>query len=384
MASLGPLIVDRLTVKLLSAPIQQSIQMSFSRLTSRRLCLVEIEANGITGVGETWINYPSWSEKERFATMIDGVGPFLLGMDVSSPEVVQAKLTKALLPVGRQWGAPGPIWQAISGVDIALWDLVGKATSTSCGHLLQGSEPDRRVVQAYASGVGPDNVTALCDAALAAGYLAVKVKIGFGQERDVSIIEEARSALGYDIELFVDANQAYGLEEATALCGALERFDIGWLEEPLAGDEVHDLELLHKRTGMTIATGENVYGLEDFDSYLKSGGIQTIQPDLTKSGGITLAHKVARNAESTECDVAPHCYGSAVGIAASLQVAGANATVAWMEMDIRENPLRKDLIDHSFELTEGSLSIPTGAGLGATLRTDTVKKLTVHQEELRK
>lgn len=383
MTSLGPLIVDRLTVTLLSAPIQQSIQMSFSRLTSRKLCLVEIEANGITGVGETWINYPSWAEKERFATMIDGVGPLLMGTDVSSPEVVQEKLTQALLPVGRQWGAPGPMWQAISGVDIALWDLLGKASAASSGQLLQGSETEHRTVPAYASGVGPDNVTALCGTALAAGYLAVKVKIGFGQERDVSIIEEARSALGYDIQLFVDANQAYGLEEATSLCGAIEKFDIGWLEEPLAGDGVHDLQSLHERTGMTIATGENVYGLEAFDSYLRSGGIQTIQPDLTKSGGLTLAHQVALRAASTQCNVAPHCYGSAVGIAASLQVAGANASVAWMEVDIRENPLREDLIDHSLELTDGSLTIPTGPGLGVTLRTDTLKRLTVHQEELR-
>lgn len=346
--------------------------------------MVEIEAHGLVGVGETWINYPSWAEKERFATMIDGVGPLLLGMDVSSPEVVQAQLTEALLPVGRQWGAPGPMWQAISGVDIALWDLVGKAASTSSGHLLRGSEPERRVVPAYASGVGPDNITTLCDAAIAAGYRAIKVKIGFGQERDVAIIQEARSAIGYDIQLFADANQAYGLDDATSLCSALEKFDIGWLEEPIAGDRVHDLQTLHERTGMSIATGENVYGAEAFDSYLHSGGIQTIQPDLTKSGGLTLAHQVALNAASTRCGVAPHCYGSAVGIAASLQIAAANANVTWMEMDIRENPLREDLLEQSFELTEGALTIPTGPGLGVKLRTDTLDQLTIHQEALRK
>lgn len=384
MASLGPLIVDRLAVTLLSAPIHQPIHMSFSRLTSRKLCLVEVEANGIIGVGETWINYPSWAEKERFATMIDGVGPLLLGLDVSSPESVQDKLSHALLPVGRQWGAPGPIWQALSGVDIALWDLLGKATSTPSAHLLAESEPVHRVVPAYASGVGPDNITTLCDTALAAGYRAIKVKIGFGQERDVAIIEEARSAIGYDIKLFADANQAYGLDDATSLCSALEKFDIGWLEEPIAGDQVHQLQTLHERTRMPIATGENVYGVEAFDSYLRSGGIQTIQPDLTKSGGLTLAHQVALNAASATCNVAPHCYGSAVGIAASLQVAAANANVAWVEMDIRSNPLREELIDHSFDLTEGSLSIPSGPGLGVTLRADTLDQLTIHQEELRK
>ncbi|MBT5575840.1 MAG: hypothetical protein HOJ98_01755, partial [Microbacteriaceae bacterium] len=124
--------------------------------------------------------------------------------------------------------------------------------------------------------------------------------------------------------------------------------------------------------------------VEAFDTYLHSGGIQTIQPDLTKSGGLTLAHQVAVNAASTRCDVAPHCYGSAVGVAASLQIAAANANVTWMEMDIRKNPLREDLLEQSFELTDGSLTIPTGPGLGIKLRTETLEQLTIHQEELRK
>jgi L-alanine-DL-glutamate epimerase-like enolase superfamily enzyme len=345
---------------------------------------VEIEADGVVGIGETWINYPSWAEKERFATMIDGVGPLLLGMDASSPDIVQEKLTHALLPVGRQWGAVGPIWQAISGVDIALWDLRGKAASTSSSNLLEGQEARNNTVSAYASGVGPDNVTALCERALEAGYTAIKVKIGFGKERDRAILEEARSAIGDDVKILADANQAYELDDAIALCAALEKFDIGWLEEPIAGDGVQDLQTLHDRTGIPIATGENVYGVKAFDSYIDSGGIRFIQPDLTKSGGLTVAHKVAMKAASTTCDVAPHCYGSAVGVAASMQIAAANRGVTWMEMDVRENPLREDLLEDPFELRDGLLSIPQGPGLGITLRPDTLTRLTVHQEEIRK
>ncbi|MGH3749690.1 MAG: mandelate racemase/muconate lactonizing enzyme family protein, partial [Micromonosporaceae bacterium] len=317
---------------------------------------------------------------ERMATLCDGVAPLVLGQDVSDPERVCQELRRRLLPIGRQWGAPGPIWQAISAVDQALWDLKGKRAGQSVAQLLGGGPP-RRSVPAYASGVGPTDVITLCESALDAGLTAVKTKVGFGVDTDHTTLGDARSALGAEVALFADANQAWSLDEAQAMSELLERHQVGWIEEPLAGDDLGELERLSATIPIPIATGENVYGESEFERYLNSKAVHTIQPDVAKSGGLTLAAAVARSADRAGASVAPHCYSGAVSLAASLQFAAAFPVVTWVELDVRRNPLRSDLLTVPLRLEAGALVLPEGPGLGVEIDQAVADRAQIHREQ---
>ncbi|WP_169809210.1 mandelate racemase/muconate lactonizing enzyme family protein [Actinomadura chibensis] len=377
---MSSLTAERLRVTVLSAALDDEVRMSFSSLRSRRTCIVEVEAGGLVGVGESWINYPDWGYRERVATLCEGIAPHLLGTDVSDPVAVQERLTAATLSIGRQWGALGPIWQAVSGVDLALWDLRGKAEGKPVAALLAPA-PARTSAPAYASGIGPDRVDHWCKIALADGFAAAKVKLGFGAERDRATLRTASAVLGADVGLLADVNQGWTVDEACEMAPDLRAHQVRWLEEPIAGNRLEDLEELADRTGLPLATGENTYGLAQLLRYTASPAVGTIQPDLAKCGGITIASRVAARAAETGTALAPHCYGSAVGIAASLHLAAAFPDVGPVELDVRDNPFRTELISPALRLDGGRLDIPTGPGLGFDLDRDTVTRYRIHQEE---
>ncbi|AYY14182.1 mandelate racemase/muconate lactonizing enzyme family protein [Actinobacteria bacterium YIM 96077] len=374
--------VERLGVTVLSAPLgaTDTVAMSFGKLTDRRMCVVEVEADGAVGIGESWINYPAWAPRERLGTLCDGVASLLVGMEVSDPREIHGELTRQLLPLGRQWGALGPIWQSLSGVDMALWDLHGKLHGQSVAALL-GGDGGRGHVPAYGSGVGPTRVAELCERAMQAGLPAVKTKVGFGAERDAAILGEARSTLGEKRRLFADANQAWNLAEAKAMCELLERHDVEWLEEPLTHDDLDELEELGADTTIPLATGENVYGITEFERYVESPAIHLIQPDLAKCGGITMGAAVAEHAGRCGTGVAPHCYGGAIGIVASLHVGAAFPSVRWIELDVRDNPLRTDVLTTPLRLDDGELAVPNGPGLGIELADTVIQHYEQYVEE---
>lgn len=378
----GSLPVERLRVTILRAPIDDSVPMSFGRLDARQTCIVEVAAGGLHGVGESWINYPAWAPAERMATLCHGVAPLLIGMDASRPQEVLSDLGDALLPIGRQCGAPGPIWQALSGVDVALWDLAARAAGRPVSALLAVDAPHRSRIPAYASGVGPTDVRLLCERAMRHGFTAVKTKVGFGAERDEQTLSDARSVLGANRELFTDANQAWDLAEATAMLATLSAYDVGWLEEPLDGDRLDELEKLAAHSDMPIATGENLYGAEELDRYASSGAVRLLQPDIAKAGGLSVANHAARTAARLGTSVAPHCYSSAVGLAASAHLGAAHDAVSWLEVDVRDNPLRTELLATPLEWDAGALRAPTGPGLGIELDAETVRRFRTHYEEI--
>ncbi|MBO0826294.1 MAG: mandelate racemase/muconate lactonizing enzyme family protein [Streptosporangiales bacterium] len=360
--------VVRARIRVLRAEAGGGIAMSFAPLTHRTCVLVELESDdGVVGHGESWVNYPAWAHEERVATLRDGVLPLVLGRHASDVRGVQAELAATLDPLGRQWGAPGPIRQALSGVDIALWDLWGRTTGRSIAELAGGRTRDEIAV--YASSLGPSDVTRQAAACRDAGHRAVKVKVGFGRENDERALLDARNVLG-DVALYADANQAWSLDEAVGLAAMLREHGIVWLEEPVRGDRVTDLERLHQRTGMAIATGENVYGIDAFRTVVDSPGVAVVQPDLTKAGGVTEALEVCALARRTGTVVNPHLYGGAVGYAATLQLAAHAAVVGTVEYDIRDNPLRDPLLRDPPTPRDGAVALPSGPGIGVDLDAD--------------
>jgi L-alanine-DL-glutamate epimerase-like enolase superfamily enzyme len=254
--------------------------------------------------------------------------------------------------------------QAISGADLALWDLAGRAAGVPVAELAGGRVRDR--VPVYASGVGPTGVAALVADCARRGFAAVKLRLGFGRERDEANVRAAREAAP-ELELLADANQAWTLEEAVAIAPVLRECAVAWVEEPVRGDDPDELAALHRRTGLTVATGENLYGREAFEPYLARQEIGVLQPDVSKGGGLTEALAVCRRAEACGRVVAPHLYGGAFAYAATLQLAAAAPTVRTVEYDVRENPLRDGLLVDPPPVIDGHVAIPATAGLGATI-----------------
>lgn len=353
-------------VRVLRAPTQDGIAMSFASLAHRSMVLVEVEvAGGLVGYGESWVNYPPWADSERVATLRHGVFPLLWDEDSRRITHLHHKLVTALEPIGRQWGAPGPIMQAISAVDTALWDLRGRASGQAISWMAGGRVRDE--VPVYASSLGPERVGEQGARCRAGGHTAVKVRLGFGRVRDETILAEARAACGDDLALYADANQGWSLDEAIAMAPLLRAYGVAWVEEPVRGNQLADLEQFHHHTGLTIATGENVYRRQGFWPYANSPAVAILQPDIAKTGGLTETLAVCQLAQATGTRVLPHLYGGAVAFAATLQLAGCQPAVDGIEYDVRDNPLRDPLLTAPPQPAEGRIPIPDGPGLGLEL-----------------
>ncbi len=351
----------------------EAIAMSFAPLTHRVMVLIEVElADGSVGVGESWANYPSWAWRERVATIQDGIAPLLIGTRYETPAAAQRALLATLGPIGRQWGAPGPIHQAISGVDLALWDLAARHAGVSLAALL--CDTPRTEIPVYGSSLGPAGVAETAERCAALGLTAVKVKVGFGTETDITNVRTARRVLGDTAEIFADANQAWRLADALEVVPVLADLGVAWLEEPLAGDHPTELAELARRTGMPLATGENLYGAAAFTPYLDA--VEILQPDLGKTGGITEYLAVLAAAEQAGRTVNPHLYNGAVATAATVQAGALSPATRLIEWDIRSNPLRQAA--DGLLTGHGTVRVPDGPGFGIDLH---LNQLDAYEEQ---
>lgn len=367
------LTIEGVQVQVFEAPVPLTV--SFGALSVRRMCLVSILAGGYVGRGESWVNWPSWSYVERVATIREGVTPLVVGADALDRLALVSRVRDTLLPLGRQWGAPGPIWQALSALDVALWDIASQVSGCSIGHLLNPNP--RRRLPVYASGVGPNDVAELMERALQQGFTAAKLKIGFGRDEDVRIIREARSIVGDEFRLYSDANRAWTMEQAVAMMPVLFDHGILWCEEPLAEDPPERLDELFEKTGMPLTLGENVYGLELATRYMDCPGVEHLQPDVSKTGGISMIRDCSERAAGRSTCVTPHSYGSAFTVLATAQVSSAVENLGIVELDVRDNPFRSELLAEPLVVRDGYLEVPQGDGFGAPIREEVLKAMEI-------
>lgn len=367
-------------VRTLSAALDQPVVMACGVLRARTAVLVELEtSDGLVGVGDSWVNHPHWSPAERQATLAEGIAPLLLGEDPGRIAAVHYKVAAALSGPVRQWGGQALLMQAMSGVDIALWDLLGKRLGVGVATLLGGRWRD--LVPAYASGIGPDAVAEDAARWVADGWTSLKVRVGFGSQTDRRNLIAARRELGDKGSLFADANQAWTLPEALSMAGDLRELAVEWIEEPVADAGTDELRAFAAETGLVVALGENLVGSHSFLPYLATPGRFLLQPDLTKSGGFSHASAVCQMAWSVGSTVAPHFYGGAVGWAATVQLAAACPAVTLLEYDVRPNPLRDSILVDPPEVASGMVTVPNGPGIGVRLDWDRIDALTVDIRE---
>jgi L-alanine-DL-glutamate epimerase-like enolase superfamily enzyme len=333
--------------------------------------------DGATGWGEVWCNFPSCGAEHR-ARLLDSVfAPVLQDRVVTNPVDLFNELTECTAVLALQSGEPGPIRQCIAGIDIALWDLLARRAAQPLWRLLGGCDPR---VQVYASGINPDASADFVCALRAQGYRAFKLKIGFGEMRDLENLRAMRSTVGDECLLMVDANQAWVYSTALAIIAKLEQFDLTWIEEPLRADRPwSEWRGLSDTTRIALATGENLAGEGAFAAALESGALRVLQPDLAKWGGISGCLPVARRIIESGARYCPHYLGGGVGLLASAHLLAAVGGDGILEVDANPNPLRSLTCGPLAIVSDGFARLSDSPGLGCSPDDVTLREFAVSQ-----
>ncbi len=298
--------------------------------------------------------------------------PLYDGESAIEPERVTEKLHQHTFWQGRG----GSITHAISGISIALWDLLGKATGQPVGRLLGGRYRER--VKPYASILmrDPQPLGEQLREIKASGFRAFKIGWGpFGRKddkTDEAIVSAARQAVGNDSMLMVDAGGSdafwgQGYKWAIRAADMLAAYDVDWFEEPLRPDALEDFVQLRRNSRVPIAGGETLTRRQSFSPFLQKGAFDIVQPDVTKVGGLSESRRIAWEADECGVRMIPHGWNTAVGLAADLQIASAFPHTDLVEY-LMGSPFIDELSGNAFRLDgDGMLAIPDSAGLGLTL-----------------
>ena len=352
-------------------PIDEPVQTSFGIMYDRPAVLVRIEdRDGVIGWGEVWCNFPSVGAEHRARVLESSVTPILLAQDWETPTQAFIELSRRLHILGIQTGEPGTIAQTIAGVDMALWDLVGKKMGQPLWQLFGGSA----TIQTYASGLSPTHPEKLAAAKRHEGFRAFKLKVGFDAQRDLANLRTLRELLGPETTLMVDANQAWTPDIAIDMSHRLAEFKLAWLEEPIPADApLSDWHRLAHHTSIPLAAGENMRGTQQFTEAIACGAFSVIQPDLGKWGGFSGCLPVAREAVSKGRMLCPHWLGGGIGLLASMHLKAAVGGEGYVEVDANPNPLRELLATPYPAINNGAITLSDQPGLGVTPDVDALR-----------
>lgn len=367
-----PPAIGRLEAWVLRWPVATPVRTSFGTMLDRPAVLVRIEdADGAHGWGETWCNFPSCGAEHRARLIESVLAPLVVGRAFASPAAAYAEMTQKTAVLALQSGEPGPIAQAIAGVDIALHDLAARRAGLPLWRMLTRGEDIAAATEAprvavYASGIGPERPGAAVTALRRAGHIAFKLKVGFGAERDAENLRAVRNAAGAEAQIMVDANQAWDLETALEMAQRLAPFGPAWLEEPLRADRPwREWQRLAEASPVPLAAGENTLGDAAFDALVASRAIAVVQPDLAKWGGVSGVLGVIDRIAAAELRYCPHYLGAGIGLLASAHVLAARGTPGGLlEVDSNENPLRTLLCPPLSRIDAGAMTLGGGHGLG--------------------
>ena len=376
--------ITQVRAHVLRSALEQPFSFSQGWVSSRGATLVEVQTDdGITGWGEALCQ--GLQPPEIAAAAINhALKQLVMGEDPLQPEV----LWHRMYHYTRDYGQKGAVVGAISGIDIALWDICGKARNTPVAKLLGGAF--RTKVQAYATGFyrikGHGEAPRLAkefETHCANGFRALKIKLGFGIEDDLSVMAALRD-LAKNREVMIDVNHAYSVADAIRLGRELE--DMGWrlrwYEEPVVQEDLDGYAEVRRALATPIAGGENEYTLFGFRHLLASRGLDIAQPDICIAGGFTGCRHIVALAHAHGVQVNPHVWASAVGQAASLQLI-ASIPVAnhslfpkdiLLEFDTSSHPFRNELTSDPLKQKNGWVEIAQKPGLGIEVNRQILEK----------
>jgi L-alanine-DL-glutamate epimerase-like enolase superfamily enzyme len=344
-------------------PEGKTVTMGVGSTTKRDAIIIRIQTDeGITGYGEA---HPGRSPGAVTSLIHSTIAPMLVGMQATDVVGAWQRVHRMQLS-SHGLGAGASL--ALSGIDMALWDIRGKAANRPLYELLGAT---RRRVPAYAGGIalGYQPKESLAEEAkeyVAQGYKAIKLRLGDGVQNDIDRLLHVRKVLGDGVDILTDANTVFTMADARRVLPVLADIRAGWLEEPFACNDFASYREAAKITPLVpLAAGENHYTRFEFAQLLEAGAVQVWQPDLSKCGGITEGVRIAAIASAWRIPVNPHSSATGLNHAATLHFMAATENSGYFEACVSKfNPFR-DMFGTQFEIgADGCVVPPTGPGLG--------------------
>jgi D-galactarolactone cycloisomerase len=333
----------------------------------RETTLVRIDTDeGTVGWGEAFApgGIVASTVDELFRDAVIGMDPF----DVES-------LAERSYTDPYHFGGSVFVQSALSAIDIACWDIIGKTVGRPVYRMLGGTECPSLLPYAstmyYTERDRP--IAEPMEAAVEEGFTAAKIKIGTGTDEDIERVRTAREILGDDARLMVDMNGNYRPRQAIRTAKAITEYDITWIEEPVPPENLSGYREIKQRIDTPLAAGEAHYGRFEFKRLIDDRLVDIVQPNLARCGGLSEARTIADMATTENVAVRPHVWNSAVGLAAAVQFAASVSEYPhtrnvpdpmMVEFDRSPNPLRDDLLESPFDPSDGSLAVPQRPGLG--------------------
>ena len=367
----------------LSSPLERPFGWSQGWIDRRSVGLVKVTTDdGVIGWGEGVGGAAA-------AVVEEALAPALIGQDPMNRNSLWQRMFAILYNGNSAVGFGG---SAISAVDTALWDITGKVLDQPVYNLLGGRVRDKVAVYAtglyYTEGEFPHRLLEEAMGYVDAGFMGMKTKVGgLPMDDDVKRVASLRAAIGPDLKLMVDANQAYNATSAIRIGQRLAEHDILWFEEPVNAQDIEGYLQVKSALPMAIAGGENLRTRYEFAQFLGRRAYDIVQPDVINVGGISEMRNVAMTANTHGIQVNPHVWGSPVMIAASLHVA---ATIPpcppsgspepfvqepVMEFDRTPSMIREGLMAEPFQQVDGYIRVPDGPGLGVHIDEDAVRSM---------
>ena len=385
--------IKRVEAVWLRVPIPEAQQhvSDLGRTTSFDSVLVRVETEcGLIGHGEAKEGVGSVANCSAVAAAVNqNFGPALIGEDPRDISrlgecMYNGSRDHYALARGRVFpilGRRGISIAALGGIDIALWDILGKSLGVPVWRLLGGRKAPR--MPAYASGgwAAADKIgEQLLGYVERGGFKAVKMRVGVmdgDPATSAKRVKAARAALGEGVGLMCDAHGTFSVPEAKRFCRMVEECDLTWFEEPVTADDKRGYAEVRAATAIPIAAGESEFTRHDFRDLIDARAVDVLQPDLAICGGITEAMRIAALASAYNLRLAPHLWAGAPAFAAGMHVAAAAPAGFILEYSLGANPLLHDLVEEKFTVQDGMVEIPERPGLGLSVNEDFVKRYAV-------
>lgn len=375
--------IEKVYTHILDYKLEQAFESASMRFDRRQHCLVEIVCDdGTIGWGECL------GPAKPNAAVVSAYSAALIGCNPLETEKLWLELYNRL----RDQGQRGLTVTALSGIDIALWDIKGKRYDAPVSELLGGRF--RESVRAYATGsFKRDGVDRIQDTAeevagyVREGFHGVKIKIGFDVEEDLKVIAAARESLGPEGRLMIDANHGYDLLEALDVGKRASAFGVDWFEEPVLPEQISTYHAVRDGQPIPVASGENWHGRYAMLEPLQTRAVDIVQPDVCSVGGFSEMRRVVDMAAMFGVRLVPHVWGTAVCLAASLQSMAAlppnpprrRPREPIMEFDRTHNPFRQAVVKTPLEHAGGVMQIPDGPGLGIEIDRDALRQFALKE-----
>lgn len=361
-------------------PEEHRVRSGAGLKLARQAAFVEVTTDeGLTGIGPCSFGSASLDLAAAASLLDHAIAPMLIGEDAGAINYLWEKVYYG--SITRVLGPRGIGVALLSGVDIALWDIKGKAAGLPIYELLGGVV--QSPVRAYASSIywlPPDEAAAVARAYVADGFQAVKMKVGLDYRNDIASLEAIRAAVGPSVDIMVDANQCYSRHLALEVGRELDRHRVLFFEEPLPTDDVDGHAFLAERLDTRIATGENMYTRWEFLPFIQNGAIHVVQADASRTGGITEARRIFELAAAHHLYAAPHTFSDVLTVAASLHLNASSPNATLLELDRTYNPLMTELVRNPLHVHDGVVELPTSPGLGLEIDWDFVAAHPYHGE----